>query len=150
MVVVVLVLAVENLELVELLLGLAQKDLSETLWLDLAITSFTASDGLVCSIFLAVEGDLVILVPVFVAVFAKLKIPEVSWCLKIQDYLRVDLGEMLFFDRLGENSSDDLFKSIVSVGLDLRNELLCQLRLLFGSDLVQNSLSLEKYCQKVF
>ena len=70
------------------------------------------------------------------AVFAKLKIPEVSWCLKIQDYLRVDLGEMLFFDRLGENSSDDLFKSIVSVGLDLRNELLCQLRLLFGSDLV--------------
>ena len=72
---VVLVLAVENLELVELLLGLAQKDLSETLWLDLAITSFTASDGLVCSVFLAVEGDLVILVPVFVAVFAKLKIP---------------------------------------------------------------------------
>ena len=83
------------------------------------------------------------------AVFAKLR-GKFRRYFKYVAYLGVDLCEMLFFDGLGENSSDNLFESIVGIGLDLCDELLCQLRLLFGSDLVQNCLCLERCYQKMF
>ena len=60
-----------------MLLSFADKNLSETPWLDFPITSFSASYGLVFSVFLSVKGDLVIFVPVFMAVFAKLEISQV-------------------------------------------------------------------------
>jgi len=88
-----------------------------------------------------------------VAVFAKLR-RKFRGCFKYTlkgiAYLGVDLCEMLFFDGLRENSSDNLFQSIVGVGLDICDELLCKLRLLFGSDLVQNCLRLDRCFQKVF
>ena len=45
---------------------------------------------------------------------------------------------MLFFDRLGEDRGDNLLKPIVSVGLDVLDELLGELRLLLWGDLVQD------------